>query len=317
MSSNENEATLSATSAQPINLLSIVSTIAAILLPIIILLRLFQRVSSLYTKKTPSLSKEYRSYPIVKREIVSEGTDDQTRPVMFLTLGMKTGAIPTGSHVKIRQTIAGKVEQRSYTPTRFHEDQCELLLRIYPTGKVTQALYNLKVGDTVDVRGPTGQIRYEGPGVFSKGKKKLSGIQHIVCIAGGTGITPCLQITNHVLQDTNDNTHVHILDFNTTFADCMMNDTLTELATQSDGQLTFSFVVSKSSIGDPSNIKNASMRTIEPATLIQLLGIHMNTEFQLDQDTTVVCVCGPPGFVKATKSLMKKAGVDENCILVF
>jgi cytochrome-b5 reductase len=54
-------------------------------------------------------------------------------------------------------------------------------------------------GDTLDFRGPNGLIVYEGNGHFSiRAEKKLPQIprhfDEIALIAGGTGITPMLQV---------------------------------------------------------------------------------------------------------------------------
>ena len=239
---------------------------------------------------------------------------------MFLTLGVQTGSLPTGSHVKIRHEINGKVEQRPYTPTRFNGDECELLLRVYPQGKITQYLYGLQVGDMVEMRGPTGMLRYESAGVFTNGsRKKWEGITNIICLAGGTGITPMLQVTNHVLQDEDDATQLNVLAFNTTEDDCMLEEELTDLASGSSGQLVFSFVVSNKGGGGGGGgagggPRQASMRTMDPTMLMELLGV---TKVVLEAGTTVVCVCGPLGFVESAKVLLEGSGVLSSNVLVF
>lgn len=58
-------------------------------------------------------------------------------------------------------------------------------------------------GDTLDFRGPNGLIVYEGKGNFLvRPEKKLAPIprhfDHIGLIAGGTGITPMLQVKEHI-----------------------------------------------------------------------------------------------------------------------
>jgi cytochrome-b5 reductase len=55
------------------------------------------------------------------------------------------------------------------------------------------------LGDTIDFRGPTGHIIYEGHGQFAiRSDKKAPPIrkkfEHLGLIAGGTGITPMLQV---------------------------------------------------------------------------------------------------------------------------
>jgi hypothetical protein len=69
-------------------------------------------------------------------------------------------------------------------------------------GKMSQYLENMKVGDRIAVRGPSGKITYTGPGRVhvERGKMKESeykraedelfaGVKAIAMIAGGTGIS--------------------------------------------------------------------------------------------------------------------------------
>ena len=120
---------------------------------------------------------------IARREVSSEAAD---RPTLFITFETRANDLPCGAHVKLVTEIDGEEIQRSYTPTRFDGDQCELLLRVYPEGKMTQYLYKLKVGDSVLMKGPTGIHRYgeDGPGSFKEGRKKMNA-KSVNLVAGG------------------------------------------------------------------------------------------------------------------------------------
>ena len=99
-----------------------------------------------------------------------------------------------------------------------------LLFRIYPAnthpkfpegGKLTQYLENLSLGDSVDVRGPSGLLVYNGRGKFNiKEDKKSAGkdvvVRQVSMIAGGTGITPMLQIIRAVFRDPEDRTELSL-----------------------------------------------------------------------------------------------------------
>merc|ERR1711981_1381757 len=106
-----------------------------------------------------------------------------------------------------------------------------------------QYLDNLKIGDTVLMRGPTGARRYGlcGPGSFThlipKNRKDISGIDTICCLAGGTGITPMLQICNHVIRDENDKTKIILIVANRTADDVMLKDQLLALPERSKGNI--------------------------------------------------------------------------------
>ncbi|VDK27670.1 unnamed protein product [Anisakis simplex] len=66
-------------------------------------------------------------------------------------------------------------------------------------GKMSQYLESMKIGDTIDFRGPSGLIVYEGNGNFAvKPSKTTTAVRrhfkNVGMIAGGTGITPMLQV---------------------------------------------------------------------------------------------------------------------------
>ena len=83
----------------------------------------------------------------------------------------------------------GKVVARPYTPTSLNDEKgkFEILIKSYPQGKVSSYLHSLKVGDSIEVKGPFPKIKYT-----ANMKKKIG------MVAGGTGITPMLQIIKEV-----------------------------------------------------------------------------------------------------------------------
>lgn len=105
---------------------------------------------------------------------------------------------------------------RPYTPTSSDEDlgHMDLVVKIYPAnvhpkfpdgGKMTQYLESLNIGDSIDVRGPSGHLVYRGKGAFDikedkKGPVKETRVKRVSMIAGGTGITPMLQLVRAVFR---------------------------------------------------------------------------------------------------------------------
>ena len=64
---------------------------------------------------------------------------------------------------------------------------------------MSQYLESLRIGDTIDFRGPSGLIVYKGHGKFhvrpnKKSLPKEKTFKKVSMIAGGTGITPMLQV---------------------------------------------------------------------------------------------------------------------------
>jgi cytochrome-b5 reductase len=252
---------------------------------------LYQFMSS----TAPKLGTTFRKFPVLSRKVVNRGD----RPVIFLTLGVSTKSLPTGAHVKVRAVVNGEEIQRSYTPTRFHSGQCELMFRVYPNGPMTTYLAGLQPGDAVEMRGPTGLERYggKGPGTFSRGKQEWRGMTHIAMLSGGTGITPMLQMANHVLQDKADPTIMTLLAFTTTVADIMLQDTLQDLQAASSGRLDVKYICSKAAPEETGrNVLKGSMRELSGGALVDLLGVPTG-------EGTMVCICGPDGFTEQAKAL--------------
>lgn len=100
---------------------------------------------------------------------------------------------------------------RSYTPVTSDDDigYFDLVIKVYPPlppkfpdgGKLSQYFDRMQIGDTIDVRGPTGHIEYAAPGTLllynrlkkSEPPRKVK-VRHLAMMAGGTGITPMLQV---------------------------------------------------------------------------------------------------------------------------
>lgn len=68
---------------------------------------------------------------------------------------------------------------------------------------MTQYFESLKIGDTIDIRGPSGNLQYLGHGQFTikrsrKEPPQIVEAKKVGLIAGGVGITPILQLVRYV-----------------------------------------------------------------------------------------------------------------------
>ena len=129
--------------------------------------------------------------------------------------------LPIGQHVSIAATIGDKEIVRSYTPTSSDSDlgYFNLLVKSYPTGNISKHLAGLKIGQTIRARGPKGQFVYS-PNM----------VRAFAMIAGGTGITPMLQIVRAITGNPEDKTQIDLIFANVNKEDVLLKEDLDDLA---------------------------------------------------------------------------------------
>ena len=130
-------------------------------------------------------------------------------------------------------TVDGKPREvvRSYTPISSDENPgyFDLLIKSYPRGNISKHMSTLQIGDTMKVKGPKGAM------VYSPGLVKKFGM-----IAGGTGITPMLQIIRAIVRGRprnggSDTTEVDLIFANVNPEDILLKDDLDALAKDDEG----------------------------------------------------------------------------------
>lgn len=162
------------------------------------------------TPPTVLPKKDFEKFPLIKKTELSH----DTREFVF---GLPDGHIlglPTGQHISLRfKDDDGKMVQRSYTPISDNSTVGKVILvvKVYKAGvhpkfpdggKMSQHLDSLKIGDAIEMKGPKGHMEYLPSGKFTV-KPLGKPLEHretkqIIMIAGGTGITPMLQVLNYI-----------------------------------------------------------------------------------------------------------------------
>lgn len=154
--------------------------------------------------------------------------------------------LPVGNHMYLSAKVDGNLVIRPYTPVTSDDEvgYFELVIKVYfknvhpkypDGGKMSQYLDTLSIGDTVDIRGPAGKLTYLGRGKFGIKENAKEPVQfrtakNVGLIAGGTGITPMLQIISAVIKDSEDKTNITLLFANQTEKDILVRPELEELA---------------------------------------------------------------------------------------
>jgi cytochrome-b5 reductase len=220
--------------------------------------------------------------------------------------------IPVTAYVMVSGLNSG--DASAYTPitTDDQPGYFELLVKGYPNGNVSKYLCTLKEGDEVSVKGPVAKLPY------TANMKKRIGM-----IAGGSGITPMLQIVKEILKNPDDKTEVTLIFGNQTPQDILMRAELDELAASSKGQVKIHYAVDKNPTND-ANIQHIGYVTEQfcrqvlpspsPDTLIYICG----PKEMLD------AVAGPKGFVQGRKfgqghigGILKELGYSIDMVFKF
>ncbi|KAI9286481.1 hypothetical protein BC943DRAFT_223415 [Umbelopsis sp. AD052] len=223
-------------------------------------------------------------FQLIEKHPVSHNT-----AIYRFALPSKTAVLglPIGQHISLVVDVDGRSVSRSYTPTSQFNTQghFDLMIKSYPTGAVSSFVAKLEVGDTVGVKGPRGAFTYTPRMVKELGM-----------IAGGTGITPMLQIIRAILSNPHDPTKVSLIFANVTDDDILLREELDELAKRHDN-LKVHYVLNDPPEGWTGGVGFVTREMIEkwlppPAKDIKIL------------------LCGPPAMIKAMTLLTNEIGYE-------
>lgn len=141
--------------------------------------------------------------------------------------------LPIGQHISIGAPLPqpdGSTKEivRSYTPISgdHQPGYFDLLIKSYPQGNISKMMASLTVGQPIRVRGPKGAFVYT-PNM----------VRHFGMVAGGTGITPMLQIIRAIVRGraAGDKTEVDLIFANVTPQDILLQEDLDALTQEDKG----------------------------------------------------------------------------------
>ena len=150
----------------------------------------------------------------------------------------------------------------------------ELVIKTYPNGIVSNHVCNMKEGDHIEVKGPMQKFKYVA------NSKRAIGM-----IAGGTGITPMLQVIREIIRNPADKTEVHLIFSNHAEEDILLRKEIDEIASKHKN-IHVTYLVTQ-----PSSAWKGLTGRITQSLLQQLLPAPA-------ADVSVY-VCGPPSFMES------------------
>lgn len=169
---------------------------------------------------------------------------------------------------------------------------------------MSQYLDSLKIGDKVAMRGPKGSLEYLGQGKFTitksiNGQKVATPYykKNIGMIAGGTGITPMLQIIRGILKNPRDKTKLWLIFANQTENDILLRKELEQI---DSSRLHLWYTLDKPPAG---------WKYSEGFINTEMCRTHLPPA----GDDTMIFVCGPPPMIKyACEPAFKELGIKSD-----
>jgi len=275
------------------------------------------------------LNKQRQSVPL--SEIIELSHDTRLYRFSLPTPDTVLG-LPVGKHIKLHcpnrvGVVPGewngredpeyekKEIQRSYTPTSSDDDlgHFDLVVKIYKGGvierfpdggKASQYLDSLKVGDSIELSGPFGLIEYKGPGQLEH-KRKPVPVKQVGMIAGGTGITPMLQVIAAAMKDPQDKTVFSLLYANQTEHDILVRDMLEKTQKENPDRFKLWYTLDR---------PNADWAYSQGFVTQAMIEEHLPAA----SDDTVVLMCGPPPMIKfACLPNLEEVGHQKDKLIAF
>jgi len=216
--------------------------------------------------------------------------------------------LPIGNHVLIRFFDAkNDAIIRPYSPTSSSTEVgfFEIVVKIYSDGVMGQYLDNLAIGDTIDVKGPTGHVHYDRPShitVRRLRKTTFFDFTTINMIAGGTGLTPMYQVIQKVITDPFDKTKIKMIYGNRTEDDILCREDLEKFRQVANVDIVFT-------IGSaPNTWKEETGRVTS-----EMIGKYLAPP----EDEPVNLLCGPPAMTRAITNCLTTMGYPKSRIITF
>lgn len=234
----------------------------------------------------------FQEFPLTEKTITSHNV-----AIYRFGLPRKTDilGLPIGQHISLAATPKGAEKEvvRSYTPISSDENHgyFDLMIKAYPQGNISAHMATLRIGDTMKVKGPKGAMVYT-PNMC----------RHLGMIAGGTGITPMLQVIRAIVRGRprnggNDATQVDLIFANVNPDDILLKDDLDKLAKEDDGFRVYYVLNNPPEKWDGGTgfVTGDMIKARLPAPALDMK----------------ILICGPPPMVSAMKKATEALGYEK------
>lgn len=226
----------------------------------------------------------FKEFKLVKRTQLSHNV---AKFIFALPTPTSILGLPIGQHMSCRgKDSLGEDVIKPYTPTTLDSDVgfFELVIKMYPQGRMSHFFRELREGDYMAVKGPKGRFKYQ------PGQVRAFGM-----LAGGTGITPMFQVTRAILENPKDKTKINLIYANVSYEDILLKEELDKFAHDFPDRFSVYYVLNQPPEGWNGGVGFVTKEMIQthcpaPAPDIKILR------------------CGPPPMNKAMAAHLESLG---------
>lgn len=267
------------------------------------------------SQKTSDTAFDRHRWNPVRLKSKEKLSQDTRRYTFELPPDSKELGLGTCQHLQLGFHFSDRLVVRPYTPTRpvfaKEEDRTfDLVVKTYapdesqPGGTMSNILDCLRPGEEIEVKGPTGEIRYLGQGKFMIDEKEFH-FRNVSLVLGGSGITPGYQLIARILRakekgEKEDKTKLKVIDANKAEGDILLRSELDQLAKDHPAQFQITHILSKpddSWKGEKGHVSKE----------------HLKRYAFGPEEGNVALLCGPPTMIKkAVLPALQEMGYKED-----
>lgn len=210
-----------------------------------------------------------------------------------------------GQYYELRLLGAQSDRPYSVASAPIHNRELEFAIQLLPGGKVSPLLWDLKVGDSIEARGPwSEEIIWRSNLPFSELQKPT------LLIGGGTGVAPLISILRHEAE-ARSNRHITALFSFKTKADWLYRQEIEQFA---KAQANWQFIITFTQISYSDVLPSTTLRINENMRIRlhfdRIDQALLETIFTSRREVPRVYVCGGTAFVEFITQQLLLLNVD-------
>lgn len=238
------------------------------------------RAFSAYQRRSSISADSWRSLELVDKTIISR---DSAIYRFQLVRNDEILDVPVGHHLATKFDDSEDV--RYYTPisSKFEQGYFDILVKSYAEGDISKKFSSLNPGQFVQFKGPVGRFNYT-----------TNHVKELGLIAGGSGITPLLQVISEIITTPEDMTKISLIYANKTENDILLKDELDEFHKKYPN-FKVHYTLERPDAEWTGDVGYITKEMVEK---------HLPTP----SDDTRILICGPQGFKKLATEITNELG---------